>query len=68
MAGGYPDLTGALAATYPGLSGGQRERLEAAIVREIAEAVRQGHGIGTVRPLPDGSIEICRFTVGRAGG
>ena len=66
-AGGSADLTGALASRYPHLTGIQRDRLQAAILRELAAAIAQGHGIGVIRPLPDGSFEISRFAVEHAG-
>jgi hypothetical protein len=59
-------LAEALASSYPSLSEGQRERLEAAIIREVAAAIKRGDGIAILRPLSDGSYEINRMIVDRA--
>lgn len=53
----------ALKNRYPTLTGQQRDRLETAILREFAEAIGNGHGIGAVCPLPDGSLEITQFNI-----
>jgi hypothetical protein len=59
-------LSEALASRYPMLTEDQRERLEAAIIREIAAAIRRGDSLGILVPLSDGSFEISRMVVDRA--
>jgi hypothetical protein len=59
-------LAEALASSYPSLSEDQRERLEAAILREVAAAIKRGEGIAILRPLSDGSVEISRMIVDKA--
>lgn len=61
-------LAEALETRYPYLTGSQRERLEAAFLRELAAAIAQGEGIWIIRPLPDGSFEISRFAVTDTNG
>jgi hypothetical protein len=56
-------LAGALASRYPESAYSQRERLEAALIRELAAAIGRGDLIGTIRPMADGSFEIRRFAV-----
>jgi hypothetical protein len=59
-------LAEALASSYPTLTEGQRERLEAAIIREIAAAIRRGDSLALLKPLSDGSFEISRMVVDKA--
>lgn len=61
-------LAEALESRYPHLADSQRDQLETAILREMATAISQGQGIGIIRPLPDGSLEIKRFAVLDANG
>lgn len=59
-------LAEALASRYPMLTESQRERLEEAIIREIASAIRRGDTLSILKPLSDGSFEISRMVVDRA--
>ena len=59
-------LAEALASSYPSLSDSQRERLETAIIREVAAAIRRGDGVAILKLLPDGSYEISRMILDRA--
>jgi hypothetical protein len=59
-------LAEALASRYPMLTEDQRERLEEAIIREIASAIRRGDTLAILKPLSDGSFEISRMVVDRA--
>jgi hypothetical protein len=61
-------LAEALKTRYPHLTDSQRELLEAAFLRELAEAVARGEAIAIIRPLADGSFEISRFAVMDANG
>lgn len=63
---GHRPLAEALTLSYPSLSEDQRERLEEAIIREVAAAIKRGDGIAILRPLSDGSFEISRMIVDRA--
>jgi hypothetical protein len=59
-------LAEALISSYPSLTQGQLDRLEAAIIREVAAAIRRGDGVAILRELSDGSYEINRMIIDRA--
>jgi predicted ester cyclase len=59
-------LTKALKSQYPSLTDSQRERLQAAIIREVAAAIARGDHLAILKPLPDGSFEISRMVIERA--
>jgi hypothetical protein len=63
---GERQLAKALASSYPSLSATQLERLEEAIIREVAAAISRGDSLAILRPLSDGSWEISRMVVERA--
>lgn len=63
---GERQLAEALASRYPTLSAIQLERLQEAIIREVAAAINRGDYLALLKPLPDGSFEISRMVVERA--